>query len=133
LQPPAAPAHELIAFRQVRMLLKTSSAYLRFLNLASAIRDITAFPEMDSVEESLLNAVVLADFNKSALTVLQAMEILPNVSSSTASRRLKTLRKSGLVELVGDAGDERIRYVMPTPLAQRYFAQMGECLRQAQT
>ena len=114
------------------MFSKKSTSYLRFLNLANAVRQISAFPKMDSVEENLLNAVVLAAASNAALTVLQAMQALPHVSPSTAHRRLKALRESGLVELVGDASDERIRYVMPTELAQRYFAQLGECLKQAQ-
>ena len=114
------------------MFSNASTSYLRFLNLASALRDMSTFPKMDSVEESLLNAVVLAAASNAALTVLQAMEILPDVSPSTTHRRIKALRKSGLVELVGHASDERIRYLMPTQLAQSYFAQMGECLKQAQ-
>lgn len=113
------------------MFSESSTSYLRFLNLASAVRDMSAFPKMDSLEESLLNAVVFAAANQGALTVLQAMEILPQASPSTTHRRIKSLRKNGLVELVGDAGDERVRYVMPTPLAERYFTQMGECLKQA--
>ena len=108
-----------------------STSYLRFLNLASAIRDMNLFPKMDSVEESLLNSVALAAANKNPLTVLQAIEILPNVSKSTVHRRLKVLRKSGLVELLGDVRDERIRYVMPTQLAQRYYEALAACLKQA--
>jgi DNA-binding MarR family transcriptional regulator len=54
------------------------------------------------------------------------------VSSTTAHRRLKSLRKKGIITLVSDVVDTRIKYVMPTPVASRYFAQLGKCLGDAQ-
>jgi DNA-binding HxlR family transcriptional regulator len=110
----------------------TSASYLRFLNLAQAIRQLPMFPQMDAVEERLLTAIAAEVANANALTVRDAMKILPDVSESTIHRRLKNLRKNGLIALNGDDSDERVRYVVPTPLAEKYFAKLGECLARAQ-
>ena len=108
------------------------STYLRFLNLAQAIRQLSSFPQIDAVEERLLNVCAAAWHAGRKLTVLEAMKLLPDTSESTAFRRLKSLRSKGMVCLDYDANDARTRYVMPTDLANAYFEKLGECLNKAQ-
>jgi DNA-binding MarR family transcriptional regulator len=67
------------------------------------------------------------------LTVLQAMGLSKDVSSTTAHRRLKSLRSKGMVVLVSDEIDNRVKYVRPTVLAQDYFSRLGRCLDQARS
>jgi DNA-binding MarR family transcriptional regulator len=109
-----------------------SQTYLRFLNLVQAVHKLPDFPKLDPVEERLLHLFGTAWHAEQKITVLQAMAIYDDVSSTTAHRRLKSLRKKGIITLVSDVVDTRIKYVMPTPLASRYFAQLGQCLGEAQ-
>lgn len=109
-----------------------SQAFLRFLNLVQAVQKLPDFPKLDPVEERLLHLFGTAWHVEQKITVLQAMAIYGDVSSTTAHRRLKSLRQKGIITLVSDLVDTRIKYVMPTPLSSRYFAQMGKCLDDAQ-
>lgn len=110
-----------------------SEIYLRFLKLVQAVRSLPEFPELDPVEERLLNLFATVWHTDRKITVLQAMSLSDDVSSTTAHRRLKSLRKKGVIALVSDEADNRIKYVMPTPMANQYFTQLGQCLDQAQT
>ncbi len=110
-----------------------SQTYLKFLNLVQAIRELPTFPPMDAVEERLLNMFAAVWHTGRQITVLQAMELLPDVSPSTIHRRLKTLRQKNMIELNADATDSRIKYVVPSTLADQYFTRMGECLDKARS
>lgn len=107
--------------------------YLRFLNLARAVRELPDFPALDPVEERLLNEFAAAWQQDRPLTVLQAMGLSKDVSSTTAHRRLKSLRGKGMIVLVPDEVDNRVKYVRPTVLAQDYFSQLGRCLDEARS
>jgi len=62
------------------------------------------------------------------ITVLEAMVMLPEISTSTAHRRLTALRKKGMIGLNLDSQDNRVKYVVPTKATHRYFAQLGQCM-----
>ncbi len=108
-----------------------STIYLRFLDLVQGVRALPDFPVLDPVEERLLNLFATAWHSGKQITVLQAMGMSTDVSSTTAHRRLKSLRKKGMIALMPDEADNRIKYVQPTPTAQQYFSQLGECMSQA--
>lgn len=110
-----------------------SSAYLRFLSLVQGVRSLPDFPELDPVEERLLNLFATVWHHGRQITVLQAMAMSTDVSSTTAHRRLKSLRHKGVIALVPDALDNRVKYVQPTRVAHDYFSQLGMCLDQART
>lgn len=110
-----------------------SAIYLRFLNLARAIRELPDAPDLDPVEERLLNLFASVWYHDQKITVLQAMGMSSDISSTTAHRRLKSLRAKGMISLAADETDNRVKYVQPTALANRYFAQMGQCIEQART
>ena len=112
--------------------IQHSQTYLRFLNLVKAVHQLPDFPKLDPVEERLLHLFATVWHAEQKITVLQAMAIYDDVSSTTAHRRLKSLRKKGVIALVSDEIDTRIKYVMPTPVADRYFSQLGKCLNEAQ-
>ena len=105
--------------------------YLKFLNLVQAIRKLPSFPEMDAVEERLLNMLAVAWHVGKKITVLEAMAMLTDISATTAHRRLKTLRKKGMIALNADEADNRIKYVTSTPTAMKYFAKLSECIGKA--
>lgn len=109
-----------------------STCYLKFLNLLEAIRETPAFPAMDPVEERLLNLLAATWHVGKKVSVLEAMGLSSEISATTAHRRLKTLRSKGLIALDADKSDTRIKYVVPTDLANSYFATLGQALNKAQ-
>ncbi len=111
---------------------KHSTTYLRFLSLVQAIREIPTFPAMDPVEERLLTMLAAVWHLEKKISVLQAMSLTDEISATTAHRRLKTLRKKGMIELDTDTTDSRIKYVVPTGLAKHYFVTLGQALDKAQ-
>lgn len=108
-----------------------SSMYLRFINLMQAIRELPTFPKIDPVEERLLNMFAICWLKEERLTVLEAMNMSPDVSPTTVHRRLKSLRSKGLIALSVDDIDTRIKYIVPTQLTEQYFASLGKCLDDA--
>lgn len=108
-----------------------STIYLRFLNLMQAIRELPTFPNVDPVEERLLNALAAIWHGGGRVTVLEAMALPVDVSPTTLHRRLKSLRAKGLLALETDAVDTRIKYVVPTDRTNEYFSTLGRCLNEA--
>ncbi len=108
-----------------------SLTYLRFLNLAQAIRDLPSIPALDPVEERLLNALAAMLAAGEPVTVLQAMNSAPETSPSTVHRRLKSLHGMGLISYAEKAGDQRAKHIELTPVAQQYFAALGRCMDKA--
>lgn len=113
------------------MNTKEEATYLRFLNLTQYIHDKTGFPEMDPVEERLLNALAVAWYAGKDVRVIEALGLPAAISSSTAHRRLKSLRRKGMVGLEQDKVDSRIKYVVATDLADEYFTTLGTAMEMA--
>jgi len=111
---------------------KYSATYLRFLNLVQAIREIPTFPMMDPVEERLLSLLASVWHLEKKISVLEAMSLTSEISATTAHRRLKTLRKKGMIDLDTDQFDSRVKYVVPTALTKQYFTTLGQALDKAQ-
>jgi len=108
-----------------------SKSYLQFLTLLKTARGLPGFADLDPREERLLNLLATVWHANEQITVLQAMGICADMSSTTAHRRLKSLRVKGVINLVNDEIDARIKYVMPTNRAFQYFAQNGRCMEEA--
>lgn len=79
----------------------------------------------------MLNTLATAWFKEQKITVLEAMVMLPEISTTTAHRRLKLLRKKGMIDLHLDEIDNRVKYVIPTKSAHQYFGQLGKCMAAA--
>jgi DNA-binding MarR family transcriptional regulator len=105
--------------------------YINFLGLVQAANKQPEFPALDPIEERLLNYLALAWYSYKKLTVVETILAAPNASPSTVHRRLKTLRKKGLINLEIDIMDNRIKYIVPTDLTRLYFSHLGQCLSQA--
>jgi DNA-binding transcriptional ArsR family regulator len=104
------------------------NAYLKFLSLVQALRDTPTFPVIDATEERLLQQLATAWAAGKQVTVLEAMQMETDTSPATIHRRLKSLRKKGIIELAVDEADNRVKYVKPTALAADYFAQINQAL-----
>ena len=99
--------------------------YLRCLNLVSAIREL---PRLDAFEERVLKGLAATG---ASITVLQAKVLTPDTSPTTMQRRLKSLRKLGLIDQLEDQQNTRIKYVVATASGKAYFAKLGQCLDRA--
>lgn len=108
-----------------------ASHYAKFLSLVQAIKGLPSFPALDPLEERLLNQLASQWHEGTKVTVLEAMQMSNDVSPATVHRRLKSLRKKGMLNLNEHATDNRIRYIVPSDLATKYFAKMGHCLDMA--
>ena len=108
-----------------------AATYFKFLNLLNAVRDLSSFPSLDALEERLLNTLAATWHTNRRITVVEAMNILPDTSTATVYRRLTTLRKKGLLEIQLDETDLRVKYVLPTEAATDYFSQLADCLVKA--
>jgi DNA-binding transcriptional ArsR family regulator len=98
--------------------------YLRFLQLANAIRRESLLV-LDENAVALLNEIALKHYLGAPMTVSQAMNLATMGSQTTLHRRLDALREAGFIDQVFQGPDRRIKYLIPTALAQAYFSKMG--------
>lgn len=105
--------------------------YQRFINLAIASEKLSDFPVIDSVEQKLLNLLIPHWSNNEPITVVEAMNISKEISTSTTFRYLKKLRQKGYIELVVDEADNRVKYVSPTKQTDQYFSALGKLMSNA--
>ncbi|MBZ4201044.1 MAG: MarR family transcriptional regulator [Methylotenera sp.] len=108
----------------------SSSSYIKFLNLAKAIRELTAFPCLNPMEECLLNYVALSWQADKNLSVSETMHSNVAMTPSSVHRHLKSLRIKGFLSLTVDERDNRIKYITHTPLSEQYFSMLEKCISQ---
>lgn len=106
-----------------------AQAYMRFLQLAKAIDGNPELPTLDANERALLEALAMDWHNGTTMTVMQAMALKHLGSPATLHRRISRLRKLGMIETQEDEHDRRIKRLLLTPTAKRYFEQMGETFK----
>lgn len=109
-----------------------SVIYLKFLNLYKMVREMPNFSSIEPAEEHLLNMIAGLWYQDKKITVLEAMNLSANISSTTLHRRLTSLRSKGWISLQGSEIDNRVKYVIPTELTKKYFATIGRTLVSAQ-
>ena len=105
--------------------------YLKFLNYAHAVRMSPGYPQLDLPEERLLDQLAASWSQGKKITVLKAMQMSTDASSTTVHRRLKTLRLKGMLELEVDEDDNRVKYIIPTDLSRRYLSELGQSVLRA--
>jgi DNA-binding MarR family transcriptional regulator len=106
----------------------SASIYLKFLNLVRALDSSPVLPSLDPTEVQLLNRLVFVWASDKRTTVLEAMRIDQDVSPTTIHRRLKSLKSKGVLDFEVNGRDNRVKYVVPTELAETYFAQLSMCV-----
>ncbi|MGI9132960.1 MAG: winged helix-turn-helix domain-containing protein [Rhodoferax sp.] len=102
--------------------------YPKFLHLVEAVRQLPGTPTLDAQEERLLNNFAVCWYQGQQIKVLEAMHSQDGLSPSTVHRRIKILRQKGMLELVNDDADNRIKYIVATPRCKKYFAGLERCL-----
>lgn len=113
---------------------KFSNAWLFFSFLAASrnAKGLAVLATMDPVDERILLELALHWKDESLISVVKTLHEVSFVSTTTAHRRLKVLRKIGMIDLTVDPVDNRIKYVIPTEKTMQYFEHLGQCVRDAQ-
>lgn len=107
-----------------------SKDYMRFINMMQAVKEATpAWPELDAVEDKLLQLLTAKWHASEEITVLDALKLNNGLSESTIQRRLITLQTKGVVKLDPSNKDGRSKLVVPTQLTIDYFSKLDVCLR----
>ena len=107
--------------------------YQKFLNLTLALEEMSDFPTLEPVEQRLLALLNKYWSSKESITVVSAMNMTPDISTSTIFRYLKKMRVKGYIQLVVDEADNRVKYITPTALTESYFNKMGKLMIKATT
>ena len=106
--------------------------YLRFIALANAIEGKSeALPAIDATAKQLLNVIAVCHVQGRSMTVTDAMSLNSIASPATLHRKLDDLRESALIEQVFEGKNRRTKYLVPTQVADNYFARLGLLMKQA--
>lgn len=109
---------------------RPADVYLRFLQLAEAIRGLPTLPPLDPLEERMLAFVARAGQQEERLSVRDMMAKEELGAPATIHGRLKSMREKGWIALA-DTEDARRKQIELTPLALRHFDRLSKCLLQA--
>jgi DNA-binding MarR family transcriptional regulator len=109
---------------------RPADIYMRFLQLAEAIRGLPALPPLDPLEERILALVARAAQETRRLSVRDMMAIVELGSPATIHGRLKSMRKKGWIHLA-DTEDARRKQVALTPAALKHFDKLSQCMVRA--
>jgi len=107
-----------------------NSAYIRFLNLIDVLDRINPGKKLDSIEEGLLNKIVLSAYQDQIILVGDLISLIDLGSQATLHGRLKNLRAMGYIEMTVDE-DGRKKHVVPTKLAMKRYEELSKCLEKA--
>jgi len=104
------------------------NSYLQFLSLCKFPHSDSLPPGISPDSQALLGIIAVANAEGHPLTVMQTMAMQHLASPATIHRRVDVLREGLLIDMVFHKGDRRTKYLVPTELADRYFARMGELM-----
>ena len=108
----------------------SADIYLRFLQLAEAIRGLPALPVLDPLEERLLKQIANASTSQQRLCVRDLMAQREMGSPATIHTRLKSMRQKGWIELA-DTEDSRRKQIELSEAAHQHFGKLSACIVQA--
>ena len=110
-------------------MIKTSS-YIRFLNLIDVLDRINPGKKLDSVEESLLDKIVLSFYAKQSILVGDLISMAELGSQATLHGRLKNLSAMGYIKMAANE-DGRKKEVVPSKIALKRYEEISKCLEKA--
>ena len=106
--------------------------YLRYLRIALAVDIFNKNSEIiDTITLNLLNVIAVHHFDGKPLTVSQCIALKKIASPATLHRKLDELREAGLIEQVFEGKNRRTKYLVPTKLADAYFAKLSKAITSA--
>lgn len=111
-------------------MTRPADIYLRFLQLAEAVRGLPSLPALDPLEQRVLEFVARAGQARAQLSVRELIAQTELGSPATLHARLKSMREKGWI-MLSDTDDTRRKQVELTPAALRHFDKLSECLVKA--
>lgn len=115
---------------ELKMSSAKSSCYIRFLNLIDALDRMSPGKKLDSIEESLLDKIVLCANAEQSILVGDLISLSELGSQATLHGRLKNLSAMGYVKMVANE-DGRKKEVVPTKAALKRYEEISKCLEKA--
>ena len=112
------------------MSMTKSSSYIRFLNLIDVLDRINPGKKLDSVEESLLDKIVLSFYAKQSILVGDLISMAELGSQATLHGRLKNLSAMGYIKMAANE-DGRKKEVVPSKIALKRYEEISKCLEKA--
>lgn len=97
------------------------SAYLRFLQLISAVEAMPDLQDFDANEKALFDALVLHWSQGKPLTVREAIGQAELGSPATLHKRLKRLIAKDLVVAYHEGADRRTKFLQPSEKGMIYI------------
>ncbi|MBU3621298.1 hypothetical protein [Polynucleobacter sp. CS-Odin-A6] len=112
------------------MLTTKPSYYIRFLNLIDALDRMNPGKKLDSIEESLLDNILLSFHAKQSILVGDLISMAEIGSQATLHGRLKNLSAMGYIKMIANE-DGRKKEVIPTKSAIKRYEEISKCLEKA--
>lgn len=109
---------------------RPADIYLRFLQLADAIRGLPSLPALDPLEERILGVVARARQENAQLSVRAIMAKHELGAPATVHVRLKSMREKGWIKL-SDTEDARRKQIDLTQEALQHFDRLSTCMLRA--
>ncbi len=112
------------------MKTKSTSAYLRFLHLAQAIKEVPLLPGLEPIEEKILEIVADAHLMKARLSVKDLMNKSELGSPAMLHGRLQSMREKGWIALA-PTEDARRKQLKLTPASLQHFEKLSKLMSKA--
>lgn len=109
---------------------RPADIYLRFLQLAEALRGLPSLPSLDPLEERILAIIAKAGQVEERLSVRDMMGKVELGAPATIHTRLKSMREKGWI-MLADTEDTRRKQIELTQAALLHFDKLSKCLLQA--
>ena len=109
---------------------RPADIFLRFLQLAEAVRGLPALPPLDPLEERILMLVARAGQEDLRLSVRDMMAKHELGAPATVHTRLKSMREKGWL-MLSDTEDSRRKQVQLTQAALQHFDRLSQCMVKA--
>src|SRR5471030_2587649 len=106
---------------------RPADIYMRFLQLADALRGLPSLPALDPLEERILAIVARARQDEQRLSVRDMMGKKELGAPATVHSRLTSMREKGWLVLT-DTEDTRRKQVELTQAALLYFDKLSKCM-----
>jgi hypothetical protein len=109
---------------------RPADIYMRFLQLAEALKGLPSLPALDPLEERILSIVARARQQQERLSVRDLMGQREFGAPATVHSRLTAMREKGWI-MLSDTEDARRKQVELTQAALLHFDKLSKCLMQA--
>jgi len=109
---------------------RPADIYLRFLQLAEAIRGLPSLPPLDPLEERILMFIARSGQKATRLSVRDMMGYDEFGSPATVHTRLKSMREKGWI-MLSDTEDTRRKQIELTQAALLHFDKLSKCMVKA--